>query len=225
MSKIKSALIFSFAFFTLASIVAYLLGFLSFSSPWIPLGIGVGLMIFAGAYEFISEYSLIMNIVCSVVNSVALGFCVRAWYTFREFNNGIVTMLLLALSCVVYMLLFCLPLFIPFIERHIKLHFWIFVVLSLAVYIWLLFTIKTTYLSTFGFYLIVNVLFIFAMCRDSRNIRSLVRKMTLSSSGVALVAVIIAVLMLDGDLDFLDIGEGLFDIDSPRKKKSKSTIK
>ena len=108
MSKIKSALVFSFAFFTLASVVAYLLGFLSFSSPWIPLGIGVVLMIFAGAYEFISGYSLIMNIVCSVVNSVALGFCVRAWYTFREFDNGIVTMLLLALSCVVYMLLFCL---------------------------------------------------------------------------------------------------------------------
>lgn len=225
MSKIKSALIFSFAFFTLASVVAYLLGFLPFASPWIPLGIGVVLMIFAGAYEFISEYSLIMNIVCSVVNSVALGFCVRAWYTFREFDNGIVTMLLLALSCVVYMLLFCLPLFIPFIERHIKLYFWIFVVLSLAVYIWLLFTTKTTYLSTFGFYSIVNVLFIFAMCRDSRNIRSFIRKMTLSTSGVALVAVIIAVLMLDGDLDFLDIGEGLFDIDSPRKKKSKNNIK
>ena len=225
MSKIKSALVFSFAFFTLASVVAYLLGFLSFASPWIPLGIGVVLMIFAGAYEFISEYSLIMNIVCSVVNSVALGFCVRAWYTFREFNNGKVTMLLLALSCVVYILLFCLPLFIPFIEHHVKLHFWIFVVLSLAVYICLLFTTKTTYLSTFGFYSIVNVLFILAMCRDSRNIRSFIRKMTLSTSGVALVAVIIAVLMFDGDLDFLDIGEGLFDIDSPRKKNSKNNIK
>lgn len=225
MSKIKSALVFSFAFFTLASVVAYLLRFLSFSSPWIPLGIGVGLMIFAGAYEFISEYSLIMNVVCAAANSVALGFCVRAWYIYREFDNGIVTMLLLALSCVVYMLLFCLPLLIPFLERHIKLHFWIFVLLSLAVYIWLLFTTKTTYLSTFGFYSIVNVLFIFAMCRDSRNIRSFVRKMTLSTSGVALVAVTIAVLMLDGDLDFLDIGEGLFDIDSPRKKKPKNNIK
>ncbi len=225
MSKIKSALIFSFAFFTLASVVAYLLRFLSFSSPWIPLGIGVGLMIFAGAYEFISEHSLKMNIVCSVANSLALGFCVRAWYIYRDFDNGIATMLLLALSCAVYMLLFCLPLCIPFLDRHIKLHFWIFVLLSLAVYIWLLFTTKTTYLSTFGYYSIVNVLFIIAMCRDSRNIRSFVRKMTLSTSGVALVAVTIAVLMLDGDLDFLDIGDGLLDIDSPRKKNSNTNNK
>lgn len=225
MSKIKSALIFSFAFFTLASVVAYLLRFLSFFSPWIPLGIGVGLMIFAGAYEFISEHSLVMNIVCAVTNSLALGFCIRAWYIYREFDNGIVTMLLLALSCVVYMLLFCLPLLIPFFEHHMKLHFWIFVLLSLAVYIGLLFTTKTTYLSTFGYYSIVNVLFIFAMCRDSRTVRSFIRKMTLSTSGVALVAVTIAVLMLDGDLDFLDIGDGLGDIDSPRKKKLKTNNK
>ena len=225
MNKIKSALLFSFAFFTLTSVVAYLLGFLSFSSPWIPLGIGAGFMIFAGVYEFISQYSLIMNIVCSVANSVALGFCVSAWYIYREFDNGIVTMLLLALSCVVYMLLFCLPLLIPFIEHHIKLYFWIFVILSFTVYIGLLFTTKTTYLSTFGFYSIVNVLLVFAMCRDSRNIRSFVRKMTLSTSGVALVAVIIAVLMLDGDLDFIDVGEGLWEIDSPRKKKSNNNIK
>ena len=225
MSKIKSALLFSFAFFTLASIVAYLLGFISFPSPWIPLVIGLGIMILAGAYEFISEHSLIINIVCSVANSLALGFCVRAWYVYRDFNNGIVTMLLLALSCVAYMLLFCLPLFIPFLERHIKSYFWIFVILSLAVYIGLLFTTKTTYLSTFGYYSIVNVLFIIAMCRDSRNIRSFVRKMTLSTSGVALVAVTIAVLMLDGDLDFLDFGDGLLDIDSPIKKNSKTNSK
>lgn len=134
-------------------------------------------------------------------------------------------MLLLALSCVAYMLLFCLPLFIPFLERHIKSYFWIFVILSLAVYIGLLFTTKTTYLSTFGYYSIVNVLFIIAMCRDSRSIRSFVRKMTLSTSGVALVAVTIAVLMLDGDLDFLDFGDGLLDIDSPRKKNSKTNSK
>ena len=222
MNKISVASIFSFAFFFVSSAVVLLTEFIPFVSPWIPLAIGIVLMIFAGSYEFISSGSIVLNIVCSLVNAVALGFCIRAWYIYREIDNGILTMLLLSLACTLYLLLFCLPLCIPFVEKHIKVYFGIFVIMSVVLYLIPLFTTRTSYLSTFGFYWIIDILLIAAMCRDSVSFRSFIRKMTLATSGTAFVAVIIAVLMLDGDLDFLELGDGIFDIESPRKKKLKT---
>ena len=63
---------------------------------------------------------------------------------------------------------------------------------------------KTTYVSTFGYYMLIEMAFIYALCSDSENIQDLVRRITLATYSVFAVAVLIAVFMLSesgGDID------------------------
>lgn len=218
MKKITVVSALTFLFFFLSSIVTLLLQKIPFASPWISLGIGVGVIVISAILAFFSKENYSKNILCFSLSAIAMGFCIRAWYLFRGFDNGFWTLFLVTASCVVYLLIYYFLLYIPLFHRHINAYTALFVIATLILYIYFLVTTKTTYLSTLGYYLIVDVCFLFALCKDTDRFRKLFRHITLSTYGVLLVAVIIAALMLDGDLP-LDGIDTFWDLDSPKKSK------
>ena len=96
---------------------------------------------------------------------------------------------------------------------------------------------KTTYVSTFGYYMLIEMAFIYAMCLEASTWQELVRNLTLSTYSVFGVAVVVGVFVLiaagggDADCDcecgdaceccdcFSDIGESDLSVKSTRKKK------
>lgn len=195
-----------------------------FESPWVPLAIGVGILILSGILSACAKKNIILNSICFLVNAAALGLCIHAWYMYRCYENSIEVMLLVSLACVVYLLIFYLSLYIPFIEKHINIYIWIFLVLTLVGYLIVMFTTETTYISTFGYYVIIEIAFILAMCHHQTTVKHLFRDIVLSTYSVLIVAIIIALIMLGADsLDGLDgigdIGVDGGGIKSPKKQR------
>ncbi len=224
MKKITFVSLMSLLFLSLCSVVEYLSRGVTFESEWVPLAIGVGYLILSGILSSLVKKNVLGNIICFLLNSVALGLCIRAWYIFREFDNPLWVMLLVSACCVVYLLLFYFSLYIPFLEKHINVYIWIFLVLTLIVYLVVMFLSETTYVSTFGYFVIIEIGFILAMCHHQHTAKHLFRDIVLSTYSVLIVAIIIALIMLGADsldgLDF-DLGGsgGEVGFQSPRKQK------
>ncbi len=214
MKKISIVSSFAFGFLAVASVVAYLLRFLA-SDVWLPIVIGVLLLVISGLLAFFAKKSIPFNAACSMISAVALGFLIRAWYINRGFDNPLWMMLLVSLAAVGYLWIFFLLSRIPIFKAHPKLFAIPCVILSAIGYAVVVFTTVTTFVSTFGYYMLVVIAFIFAMCRSAAEPRELVRAMTLSTYSLFAVAVIVAVFAAlgDGDFDFdldfdLDFGDG-----------------
>ena len=215
MKKISIVSSFAFAFLAVASIVAYLLRFVP-STQWVSLVIGVLLLIISGILAAFAEKSIPFNAVCSMISAVALGFLIRAWYINREFDNSLWMMLLVSLAAVAYLWLFFIITRIPLLKRHPKLVAVLFTLVSFLAYIGVVSTTVTTFVSTFGYYMLVVLAFIFAMCKSTSDSLALVRALTLSTYSLFAVALIVAIMMIlgDGDFDFdldfdLDFGDAI----------------
>ena len=210
----------SLLFLSLCSVFEVLLRNVYFVSPWIPLSIGFILLILSGILVSNVKKNIVGNSVCFFINSFALGLCIRAWYMYREFENPLWVMLLVSVACVIYLLIFYCSLYIPFFEKHINVYIWIFIILTVVGYIFVVCFSKTTYVSTFGYFVIIEIAFILAMCHQQHTVKHLYRDIVLSTYSVIVVAIIIALIMLgvdsfDGDLGF----SGSESITSPRKEK------
>lgn len=219
MKKITIVSLASFLFLSISSLVAYFLKYLSIDNPWITLAIGVGILIFSGVIALFANKKILLNIFCFFISSVALGFCIRGWYIYRNFDNPLWLMLLISLVCVIYLLIFYLLLYIPFFDKHFNIYIWVFLGLSLIGYIFLIAFTNTTYISTFGYYSIIEIAFIFAMCRANTNYKHLIRNITLSTYSVFVVAIIIALIMLECDSFDFDFGGRESKIVSPKNQK------
>ena len=92
--------------------------------------------------------------------------------------------------------------------------------ITVIIYFILVCAVKTTFLSTFGYYLIIEFAFIFAMCADADAISELLFNITVSTYSVFIVAIIIAICMFAGDgFDLpIDGGDGSLGISSPKDK-------
>ena len=214
MKKISIVSTFAFGFLAVASVVAYFLRFLG-GDVWLPLICGVLLLVISGLLAFFAKKSIAFNAVCSAISAVALGFLIRAWYINRGFDNPLWMMLLVSLGAIGYLWIFFLLSRIPIFKAHPIAFAVPFVVLSAIGYAIFVFTTVTTFVSTFGYYMLVVIAFIFAMCKSTAEPRDLVRAMTLSTYSLFAVAVIIAVFIALGDGDFdldldfdLDFGDG-----------------
>ena len=222
MKKVLFISLISFLFLTLCSIFEQIFRFIIFEFDWIPLFIGVLLLISSGVIACFVKKKLIANIFCFILNSISLGLCIRSWYMYRNFENELWVMLLISVACVIYLLVFYFLLYIPAIEKIFNIYIWSFLILTLVVYLIVISTSQTTYVSTFGYYVIIEIAFIFAMCKTQYTTQRLFRDVVLSTYSVFVVAIIIALIMLGADsLDgvdpSLDIGfEGLA---SPKKQK------
>ena len=229
MKKITIVSIASIIFLLCSSLVAYFLRFVTIANPIFYLVIGIIPMLISVGIALLVKKNLIGNIVCSLISSIALGFFIRGWSVFREFDNPYWVMCLVSLACVIYLWVVYFLFHIPFLRKHFKLFFVIFLILSLIGYIFLVAFTKTTYVSTFGFYMIIQIAFIFAMCKTTGSIEDLIRNITLSTYSIIVVALLILLMVLaeDGiDIDFNIDGIEFFDglggdvsITSKKRKK------
>ena len=221
MKKISFVSLMSFLFLSLCSFVAYISKGANFTNAWSPLLIGVIYLILSGILAYFVRKNVIGNSICFILNSIALGLCIRAWYMYREFDNELWVMLLVSLACVIYLLIFYFSLYIPFIEKHINVYIWIYLIASVVIYLIVMGFSETTYISTFGYFMIIEIAFILAMCNHQYTIQRLFRDIVISTFSVLIVAIIIALIMLGADsLDGIDIGGGdIGGFKSPRKQK------
>lgn len=221
MKKIVIVSLLALAFLIVTSTVAYLLRFTDFNATVLLIAGAVVLVVSAFVAHSVKE-NIVGNGICYIVNAIALGCCIRAWYLFRGFDNPLWVMYLVSLASVVELWLFYLLAKIPLFNRHGRLYFWLYLLVSLVAYILVVIFTKTTYVSTFGYYMIVEAAFIFAFCNDDEDFSELFRSMTIASFSVLIVAVIVAFMMItEGDGFDLDFGGEFVDIGGGKEKKKK----
>ena len=167
---------------------------------------GVLILILSGLAVFIVRKNTAVNVICFMANSVALGLCIRSWYILRELENNLLTLFLVCIACIAYLWIFFGLCLIPAIKRHIKLFFWVWLFLSFIGYTVAVALTETTFLSTFGYYMLVVSSFIYAIVSHSEDKKQLMRALTLSTYTVVVVAIIVAVLIFAEDAD-LDSGQ------------------
>lgn len=233
MKRISIVSLASFIFLMISSVVALATKSI-FTDAVYALVAGCITLIISGVLALIIRENVAINVVCFFISSVAMGMLIRSWYILRGLENGIFTMLLISLSLVAYLWLYFAISRIPFIRGSrtgMIVFSAVFVVLSLVAYIILVNKTETTYLSTLGYYAIIELGFIFAMSLEARTREDLIRNLTLSTYSVFVVAIIVAVFViiaalggdgLDCDCDCggdcCDCGDPGLDFSSSKKK-------
>ena len=145
-----------------------------------------------------------------------MGFAIRAWYIYRNIENPIWVLFLVALAASAVLLLFYVISFIPFVEKHYSVFFWILSGLMLVLFIVSMIPTRNTFLSTFGYYLIFVWALAVCMCNDAKG-EDFYKHVLIASFSVWIVAVLILIFMLNGDSFDFD----LFDWapDSPKNRR------
>lgn len=198
MKKITIVSLASFGFLFLTSLCARLTRGV-FSGALAPLIIGLSILIVSGVLAFIIREKLSMNLICFVINSIAMGILIRAWYILRGFDNSFGVMLIVSLATVIYLWVFFALSKIPFIHKSKAAYIALCVIyacLSALIYYIAVLKTETTYLSTFGYYMILELAFIFAMSLEVNTKEELIRNLTLSTYSIFLVAIIAAVVVV-----------------------------
>ncbi len=207
MKRISIVSLASFIFLMLSSVVALVTKTIFSEAKW-ALVAGCATLIVSGVLALIIRENVAVNVVCFFISSVAMGLLIRAWYILRGLENSFLTMVLISLLLVAYLWLYFAISRIPFIRGSrtgMIIFSAVFVVLSVVAYIILVNKTETTYLSTIGYYAIIELGFIFAMSLEARDRDELIRNLTLSTYSVFVVAVIVAVFVIIAALG----GDGL----------------
>lgn len=217
MKKISYLMIYATFFLLLSTIVTSVSALFPFSNAWVPLIIAFAILIINTVLSIIFRETIKKKLYFfSALNSIALSFSIRAWYIFRGINNSFWGLLFVILACLAVMFLFYAISFIPFVDKHYSVFFWILSAVLLILYIVSLLLLHNTYISTFGYFLIFIWALVICMCGDSYG-RGFYTHVLIASFSIWFVAIIILLFMLDGDsfdFDFLN-----FSSDSPRKSR------
>ena len=208
MRKITIVSAVSFLFLFVCSVIARLTVH-TFSGYKAPLFIGLGILAVSGVIALIVRESTPVNIFCSVLSAVAMGFIIRAWYELRGLENSLTVMTLISLGAVVYLWIYFALIRIPVIRESAGVTVAVtalYLIITLVLYILLVTSTKTTFVSTVGYYTILELSFILAMSFEVNDHHELIRNLTLSTYSVLIVAIIVAIIALmaaagDGDCD------------------------
>ncbi len=228
MKKISIVSLASFIFLLLCSGIAVILDGL-LENQVAALIIGCAILIVSALLAFILKESNLMNIICFLLSSVSMGFLLRAWYINRGFDNSFGLMAFISFGAVLYLWIFFALSKIPFVHRSKKTYIALcvfYAALSIGLYIAAVIFTKTTYVSTFGFYMIIEFAFIFAMSLEVNEPNELIRNLTLSTYSVFGVALIVAVFVIlaalggDADCDCDCLADGCCDCDLRDETKS-----
>jgi len=197
MKRIGRMLLASFLFLTVCSVVGYLARYTKITNFWTMFGIAAGVLAVGIGLGFIKHVA--GKIVSFFVNAVAMGFFLRSWYINRGFDNSLWLMLGVAALAVAYTVIFVLPLFIPAVSRHYGVYATVFILLSLGGYIALVICTTTTWVSTLGYYGILQLSFILGTSFSCNDLEDEVRALWISSYSIVVCAVIILLMALGGD--------------------------
>ena len=198
MKKIGVVSIASFLFLGLCSVSEFLLRDLLTHQVYTLL-IGVGILTVSGIIALLSRENAVLNTVCFLLSSVAMGVLIRAWYINRGFDNTLPVMLLISFCTVLYLWLFFALSRLPFISRSRTVYLIFaasYAVLSGIIYLIVMLNTRTTFVSTFGYYMLIELAFILAMSMEVENGKQLWRNLTLSTYSVFVVALGVAVAVI-----------------------------
>ena len=199
MKRVCFTFLASFVFLAVTSLTGYAAYFFNISNFWIMFGIASGVFVAGIALGFVKHVAA--KIVAFFVNAVAMGFYLQSWYVNRGFDNSLWLMLGVAALAAAYMLVYVLPLFIPAVNRHYGVYLLIFVLLSLAGYVVLLCFTKTTWVSTLGFYGILQLSFIMGCSfSDVSDFDDQVQVWLVSSCSLLVCAALILMAALGSEL-------------------------
>ena len=232
MKKITIVSAVSFLFLLVSSIVARIT-LNVFDNVKTPLMLGVFILALSGLMALIVRESTAVNITCATLSAIAMGFVVRAWYILRGLENSIIIMALISLGAVVYLWIYFAIIRIPVIKESQGVTVAItalYVVLSVVIYLLLVFGTETNFVSTIGFYAFIELSFIFAMSLEVNDNKELIRNLTISTYSVFIVAIVVAVFALAASGGDCDCDCGGCDCDGcggetkkPRRKTKRNT--
>ena len=225
MKRCLSTLSVSILFLFATSVVAYFAQYVPLGF-WGMFGVASGVLVLGFVLVLLTRRHNFVKLIIVGVNAVAMGFYLRSWYINRGFNNPLWLMLAVSLLASVYFVVFLLPLLIPSLNRHYGWYLLVFTLLSIVGYVLLVVLTKTTWVSTLGYYGILQLGFIISLSFKCDSRKELYNSFLASSYSVAVCALIILLIVLS-DGNGLDGIEGLlggFDsgVSSPLKKKDKS---
>lgn len=233
MKKTIITFLVSLAFLVVTSVVCWAIGFANLTF-WAAFGIGAGILVLGILLLFtlgrLAPVSF--KIAVTVVNAVAMGFFLRAWYINRTFDNPLWLMLCVCLLASAYYLIYFIPLLIPAINRHYGWYLLVFTLLSIGGYIALVVLTTTTWVSTLGYFGLLQLGFIISLSLNGKQERHL-NALLVSSYSVFLCALIILIIVLvsagGGDGCDCDCGcdggcDGFGAVDSPISRKNGNSI-
>ena len=228
MKRCLQTLAVSLVFLIVASVVGYMGRFIPLDFWWI-FGIATAILVVSVILSLALRKNPTYKLISVFINAVSMGFYLRSWYINRGFDNALWLMLCVSLLAAAYMFVFILPLYIDAINRHYGWYLLLFTVLSIVGYVCLVVLTKTTWVSTLGYYGLLQLGFIMTMSMDGSNRLKLYNSWKVASYTVAVCAVIILIIVLGGDAagDFLDGFSGggggkSSGISSPRQPKPKN---
>ncbi len=220
MKKITVVSLASFAFLLVCSSVAVLLEGIIREDAVMPIIIGVLLLALSAVLAFFAKERIWLNVVCFLISAVSMGFLIRAWYINRGFENDLGVMCAVSFATVLYLWIFFALSRIPFFKASKTASGFLlagYAILSIIIYIIAVFKTETTYVSTLGYYMIIEFAFMFAMSLEVNSRKELVRNLTLSTYSLVGVALIISVFVLiaalggDADCDCDCMADGCCD--------------
>lgn len=227
MKKILITFLVSLAFLVVTAVVCWAIGFANLSF-WTAFGIGAGILLVGIIMLFsLGHFAPIsFKIAVTAVNAIAMGFFLRAWYINRGFDNPLWLMLCVCLLATAYYLIYLIPLFIPAISRHYGWYLLVFFILSIVGYLLLVLLTTTTWVSTLGYFGLLQLGFIISLSLDGKQEKHL-NALLVSSYSVFVCAVIILMIVLigagggDGCDCSCDGCGGFGSVDSPISRKGK----
>ncbi len=222
MKKLFIIIIASFMFLFLSTTVSYFLQFLIDLNSILVLIIGVGIAIVSLILGIIFRRTFIIKYVCIFLNSISLGFMMRSWYIYRSLSNPLWVLYLVDIALILYIVIFYLLSYIPHITKHYGWFCCTYFFVTLVIYILLIESIQTTFLSTFGLYLIIQIPIIIVLCIKCDGYNQLLSNFMKATFSVFIVALVILVIMSDGDFEVDGCGDS-FDVENPTQKNKKDT--
>jgi hypothetical protein len=206
MKKITIVSAVSLLFLLTCSLVAKLTE-QCFTDVKTPLIIGVSVLAASGILALIVRDTTAVNVLCAIISAIAMGFVIRAWYVLRGLENSLGLMALISLGAVVYLWLYFALIRLPVVRESAGVTVAVtalYVVISVIIYLLLVFGTQTSFVSTIGFYTFIELSFIFAMSLEVNDQKELIRNLTISTYSVFIVAIIVALFALaasGGDCD------------------------
>ncbi|MCH5159408.1 MAG: hypothetical protein J1F66_00985 [Clostridiales bacterium] len=225
LKRCLTTLLVSILFLFATSVVAYFAQYIPLGF-WGMFGIASGVLFLGFVMVLLTRRYNFVKLIIVALNSVAMGFYLRSWYINRGFNNSLWLMLAVSLLASVYFVVFLLPLLIPALNRRYGWYLLAFTLLSIVGYVLLVVLTKTTWVSTLGYYGILQLGFIISLSFKCDSREELYNSFLASSYSVAVCAIIILIIVVsDGNaLEGLDFLSGGFDsgVSSPLDKKNKT---
>lgn len=224
MSKIKIVSIVSILFFLVSSITHIWLNHTTFTPKELMIATFI-ILALSVIIALIFRNRTAVHILGLLLNSIALGFAIHAWLIYKEYALSFMALLGINGLCLAFLWIVYAITRIPFIKQDpfvTKLVVFILVGISIVAYIFLIIFVKTTWLSTFGYNMIIQLSLMIAVYIHSDDVPHLIKHLLLCSYSVIIVAIIIALVVLGGDFDFdLDLDLGI----SSKKNKNKKKIR